>query len=238
MGLEESRNMPLPDEVDQFENDFKQHWPNVVSRNHNNSSQMDPRSTLRDRIIHHVGNLLESTFQTNNIPSTIGILEIMAGNGIASTILANRLATQYGTWIATDINDYPKPLEPLKDSAIEFHIMDAIDAVTQFGQQSQLLLMISPPPAQYNDSINMKFNPENNGYGDYFACKKFINQTVNEVKYIVFVGELGASDGSEGMYRYLMEHPRLEGIQQIMLYEGSDPFGGPVEKEFFMFQIN
>jgi len=72
-------------------------------------------------------------------------------------------------------------------------------------------------------------------YGDYFACRDFI-KNIDREKYIVFIGELGASDGSEGMYLYLLEKPMLTCSSRIMIYLGKDSFGGNLEKELFIFK--
>ena len=83
------------------------------------------------------------------------------------------------------------------------------------------------------------FSPlQNHGYGDYYACKDFIGQTESGMKkQIVFIGELGASDGSPGMYNYMLRHPRLKLSLRKVLYKRNYPVFGPVEKEVFVFDI-
>ena len=93
--------------------------------------------------------------------------------------------------------------------------------------------MICPPPG----SIDTE-NFVGSCYGDYFACKKFIATKKGENKYIIFVGELGASDGSDGMYLYMLTHTRLKLLGRKMIQKGLDNFGGPLEKEVFLFLIN
>jgi len=80
--------------------------------------------------------------------------------------------------------------------------------------------------------------PSSDGYADYFACKDFIDQTrEGEKKYIIFVGELGAGDGTQGMYTYLMNNPFLiTKVKQEILNEETGRF--KVIKEVFIFLIN
>jgi hypothetical protein len=86
--------------------------------------------------------------------------------------------------------------------------------------------MISPPPVTEDAA---------NGYGDYFAVKKWLELPISN-KYIIFVGELGASDGSTGMYKYMLNHPKLKLVVRSMIYLGKDIFDGKCEKELFIFE--
>jgi len=63
-----------------------------------------------------------------------------------------------------------------------------------------------------------------------------LHEEVN-TKYIIFIGELGASDGSEGMYKYLTLHPRLKTVVREILSNGNGLIGGPIIKEVFVFEI-
>ncbi len=80
------------------------------------------------------------------------------------------------------------------------------------------------------------------GFGDYYACHDFILQTLSQSaipqqKFIIFVGELGASYGTEGMYKYMLDHPNLNLILRHIILFTKDVFGGNCEKELFIFEI-
>ena len=81
------------------------------------------------------------------------------------------------------------------------------------------------------------------GCGDYYAISDFIKQfcadTDSPSKFIVFVGELGAADGTKGMYRYMMDHPNLILVASLMLSEEheTDMFGHRLEKKVYVFQL-
>lgn len=138
--------------------------------------------------LHNAGAILKKSF-----PKTNNVLEIMAGNCVASGIIKPYI--DHEKWICTDLF---APSEEL----------DAIEAVEKYGEWADVLMIISPPPySQHtNENGTLIFN---GGYGDYFACKKFINKAKKE-KFIIILGELGAGDGTEGIYNYLLEHPKLK----------------------------
>lgn len=85
--------------------------------------------------------------------------------------------------------------------------------------------MVSPPPVTEKDEF---------GYADYFAIKQWTN--IPSTKYIIIVGELGASDGSAGMYKYMLENEiwALK-CREKVLFKIDEIFGGTIEKEVFIF---
>ena len=85
-------------------------------------------------------------------------------------------------------------------------------------------MMVSPPPESLDD------NPL---YGDYFTIREWTN--VESAKLFIFIGEMGASDGSEGLYYYMTNHPVWKLDYRKMLYSCEDILGGPCEKELFIF---
>jgi hypothetical protein len=109
--------------------------------------------------------------------------------------------------------------------------LNSVDAVEKFGANSNVLLMISPPP-----SITEEYKC---GYGDYYVCYDFILQTKKQKqeKFIIFIGELGESDGSTGMYKYMIENPDLKLLVREVLLLRKYIFGGNCEEELFIFQI-
>lgn len=75
-------------------------------------------------------------------------------------------------------------------------------------------------------------------YADYFAIRAWERVGFGDTKkdkYLIFVGELGASDGSDGLYDYLMRSRVWKIVCRKMLFQGLDILGGPCEKELFIF---
>lgn len=93
-------------------------------------------------------------------------------------------------------------------------------AVKEFEGQFHALLLISPPP---------------NIYVDYYAIKEYELQKTKKRKIVIYIGELGASDGGRGMYKYMLENPIWKLIHRKVLNESVDPLGGPCIKELFVF---
>ena len=100
--------------------------------------------------------------------------------------------------------------------------------------------MISPPPTRPPESEELlERMDEAVGLADYYACNEYIKQTGegdNHEKYIIIVGELGAGDGTVGIYKYLMEHPNLKLIHiNRILFETSQSWGAKI-KEVYIFK--
>jgi hypothetical protein len=148
-----------------------------------------------------------NTFIREQKITKLNILEVFAGTGEASSLLLKHIPM---TIIKTDIAEF---------SGIEQ--LNAEDAVCKYKDSGvNTLLMISPPPGHI--------------YGDYFCIKKW--STCDNAKYIIFVGELGASDGSEGLYKYLMEHKIWKLIHRTEISKSPDILPGSwVIKELFVF---
>jgi hypothetical protein len=163
------------------------------------------------------------------------VLEINAGNCVASKIFKDILIIKFPNinWISTDIITYSSRL-----SEIPFEELDQIQAVHKFGSISNILLVISPIPCSYNIDDTKGLI----GYGDYYACYDFINGAkIEEIKYIIYIGGLGTTDGSPGTYKYLIKHPQLKLEKRIMLESRQiiiDEYGASLfEKELFIFKI-
>jgi hypothetical protein len=78
------------------------------------------------------------------------------------------------------------------------------------------------------------------GYYDYYAAKMFIEQESKCVdRIIVFVGELGVSSGSRGMYRYLLDHPKLKLCVRKVIHQQASPQHADylITHEVFLFKI-
>ena len=77
--------------------------------------------------------------------------------------------------------------------------------------------------------------PPQNNYADYFCIREF--EKMNDTTLLIFIGELGASDGSDGLYKYLLldtNYWKLD--KREMLFLGKDMFDGNIEKELFIFK--
>ncbi len=233
MGVEQSRLCELPEDIDERFDEFKELWKSKIYINEPSNILDSDKPFLSKDILLRAGNLLALYMNTNNI-TEIKVLEIMAGNGMASKYMKEGLiqclneGSEY-FWKSTELQNVPELEVECEDgylskvnydvdSDIEFEL-DANEAVVKHGTVFDTLLMISPPPG--------------NGYGDYFAIKKWTE--LSNSKYIVIVGELGASDGSEGMYKYMMENPIWKCKYNPMLCQAIDVFGGPIEKQLFIF---
>lgn len=143
--------------------------------------------------------------------SSMTILEVCAGNGLASGILLQGI--DYERIIKTDLF----PPDPVVQSVAGLSPIEKLaseEAVRKY-RDAKVLLLISPPPMCT---------------ADYLAIREF------EGDVIIYVGELGASDGSEGMYRYLMDHPIFALTHEFLIYRAIDPFGGNCDKKLYIFQ--
>lgn len=241
MGLTQARLTNLPDDIDTDEclNAITSTWTlnNLKRMNKgfqsNNGEPTQSVSSLKLATRH-----LNDVFKNLKIQeNSLNVLEVMSGNCVASQILLNGLDIFVNSWICTDMiipnKDKTEHQKMIKEE------MNSLDAVNAFVGVN-VLLMISPPPL--NDTTK-KHNLESEedkeveiaGYGDYYACRAFISYNKSD-RFIIFIGELGASDGSPGMYKYLTEHPHLSLIRRTMLYRGRDCFDGPIEKELFVFK--
>lgn len=136
----------------------------------------------------------------------VSILEIGSGNGYATKIVAECLDKRI---IATDYIDHaPKYYDII--SGLLSH-----DAVKQYS--TNVLLMICPPPL-------------NDTYMCYYAIEEFKGNV------LVFIGELGAGDGEEGLYLYLMESDVWQCVVRKVVRTFRDISGCESKKELFIFE--
>ena len=135
-----------------------------------------------------------------------------------------------------------------------FSELSSVGAVTAYGLSSQILLMISPPPygidlrsKKIMDDKKGNLIPDLPNFCDYYACYDFIElytglmskHKLNEPKYIIFIGNLGGSDGSMNMYSYLMNHPNLSLVKRKLLptYHQLSEHEDGRDKELFIFKL-
>jgi hypothetical protein len=264
MGLNESRLDNLPEHIDEARELIRNTWTieNIMANPNNSSQSSEYMSTLFKTNIMKASSLILEYFK--QIQFRPKVLDIMCGNCCASDTIKYFLESSLilDNWISTDIIDYPT-----RSSTIEFARMDAIESVERFGMNSNVLLLVSPPPASkpsistgelkiittetdghtdYYASADLSQltlvpKTEAEGYADYYACKDWIDMTKKRddkiTTFIIFIGELGASDGSLGMYKFLMEHNKLKlEVREHLHSPKKDMFGGPIEKELFIFR--
>ncbi len=114
------------------------------------------------------------------IPGKINIIEVGSGNNANSCYFERVLSSfrRIKSFIKTDIYDYEIPGN---------YVCNSETAITKYGQESNILLLICPPVYSYMD---------------YFAIKEF-EKTPMKKKFIIYIGDIGISDGSPEIYQYL-----------------------------------
>lgn len=239
MGLEVSRAESLPSDIDSKYEFFKNSWRTKKYLEKSVNQQKKYKSTLSKDTLTKAGLAIGQFITDNNL--SLSILEVMAGNGVGSKLVFDTITNFNSTslsaitlWKATDLRDWSDIMSDQINGkiSIEFNI-DSVDVVIKYGSEYNTLLMISPPPAHF-DSHNQTKTETDGGYADYFAIKQWTQ--LENSKYIIIVGELGASDGSIGMYEYMMKHKVWKLRVRKLLHKSTDIFGGPCEKEIFIFE--
>lgn len=244
MGAEHSRRELIPDNLDhpQVRSSVIAAWESMHD-DVSNRNQHAGTSAMHSHALERAGLLLNGYFEQKEIVSAdevmvfgnfngdnLTVLEVFGGNGVATKILSEKF-TRGVNWFCTDIIEYPQWRE--NNSRVVFEKFNSVDAVAKYGLIADILLLVSPPP----NSMNILHDGV---YGDYYACKDFIemNRKSTEPKFIVFCGELGAADGSCGMYRYLFEHPNLISTARGAIQVTTNPLiGDECVKELFIFAL-
>jgi len=226
-----SRSKIIPENIHESRAYYSLGWnhPKEISRMHPNSLQHEYRPTLNRSTLELAGENIEQFLRKCQI-SEFSFLEIFAGNCEASKIIFKKLKELEGVgkkllWLATDIYDYPKKIE----REIKFCQSNAVDSVGRFGSASNVLIAISPQPfPSYSQGC----------FCDYFAITDFIEmkRELATPSYVIIVGELGASDGSEGTYLAFTTHPLLRLVMKVVLME-QYRIGGMIYKELFIFEV-
>jgi hypothetical protein len=219
MGLEQSRVVIYPSNIDDLYESYKERCtPEMIRSNHLNVPKKG-KCTMGERVVQKAGDRIWEYLKENHLEE-VKILEPFAGNGVASAIIQKRLNVEIKS---TDILNLSKYVNE-SSYPVEFGLsgVDTVEKYTQGGYNT--LMMVSPPPESSKD------NPL---YGDYFTIRAWTN--VESAKLFIFIGEMGASDGSEGLYSYMMNHPIWKLDCRKMLYSCEDVVGGRCEKELFIF---
>lgn len=209
MGLEQSR-ASIVDLERATKNRTIEFWKQA---GYNNYAFPD-QTTLQKPTLEKAGKYIGEFFKDMG---ALEILEVCAGSGLASKIITYELCAQKIVYniVKTDIGSFDTPNDTIIPN-LPSHV-----AVRKYGTDKNILLIISPPP---------------NCYVDYYAIKEFELQDGLADKYVIFIGELGASDGGDGMYHYMMHTSCWKIVCRQMLYVSLDCYGGNCEKELFIFQ--
>lgn len=233
MGASLTREEDIPEYVTQTQKSHYLSWQ--PSRVEEHARTPKEGCTLATESIVKVGLLLQEYFHNADIEHKIwNVLEVFAGNGSGMQILKHAFGSV--NWIATDL--CPQENEDVLRC-------DALTSVELFGADSDVLVMVSPPPysalteiiEQSPVAFAYLYGDKDLGYADFFAVRTFLKQCKpDQTKWIVFVGELGVSDGSVGMYRYLMLHANLHLEMRVPLERFNDFTGESSAKELFVFK--
>ncbi len=119
------------------------------------------------------------------------ILEVGSGNGFNSSLISTLKNIKCLT--ATDMLVY-QPSFYKTNKALSHH------AVQEHKADIDVLLLVSPPP--------------NQNFMDYYAIKEYELKPQKKVKHLMILGELGAGDGSTGIYFYLFNQSKWQCLQQ------------------------
>jgi len=153
----------------------------------------------------------------NDFTKKLNILEVGSGNGYNTRII-NVMLNQVikTTIIATDLFSYEPSYFNIHSNILSH------DAVKKYGNDCNVLMLISPPCHDFMD---------------YYAIKTF-EEINDKEKFIIYIGELGASDGAEGMYNYMMNHDLWKLEHRSLVIKFPDVYGGNTIKEAFIFKSN
>lgn len=146
----------------------------------------------------------------------IDILEVGSGNGFNTNIIAK--LKNINSLTASDVVVYEKSYYDVKN-------MLSHDAVKAYPGNIDMLLMVSPPPE---------------GFMDYYAIKEYELKLQKNPKYLMILGELGASDGTDGIYQYLISGTQSDWslISKHDFSKKTDIFGGDCTKSVYFFKLN
>lgn len=226
MGPNISRSVSFPEDINENYENYKKTWTQDIISNSFTSQITKGETFISKSSLDEASEIIMCYFLQYKV-NKIKILEPYAGNGCASKIIYDKLIINYPDIIikSTDIQDLTEYIDE-NSHPVEFNI-NAYDTIEKYKNDDyNILMMISPPP--YN---------QESSYCDYFTIKKWYE--LESSQYFIFIGELGASDGSEGLYNYLLHrdsNSKWSLEVRFMLKSGKDIYGGMIEKELFIFK--
>ena len=232
--LEDSRKALFPNFIDlpEFKEIMVKQWKEAIINKDivNNHQETQELPTLSISIVMKAGKILSDKLLSLG-KKEINVLEIMAGNCAGSIILFNMVKKDLSVkkWISTDIIDFTKKI---KEEEIIFYKLNGLESVKKFSNDVNILLLMCPPPNKV--VMNNCVNPM--ALCDYYSITEFIDLSVGKNKLIVFIGEIGGSDGSEGMYHFMLTNTKIKLVHREMLICAYNQFG-IIEKEIFIFVI-
>lgn len=233
-------NAKLLDGIDDWEDICRANWSKYCDQNMANHLTSDS-ATLPDFAMKKAGEEIARYFKCTNRKSrskcNFRILDSFAGNGIASKIIHDEIYSGLAQckknekydfrYIATDIQEELNKKMSSRSFDVEFPL-DCIQAIEKYPD-SNVLLIVSPPPSSWTPDEGT----EPSGFADYFAVKKWteLNKPI-----LILIGEIGMSDGTKGMYQFMMNHKTWKLYKRTELAAKNDLFGNYVVKEIFIFE--
>ena len=246
--MEKNLDLRLHPQIDSFYPICKRNWAIInFMANRNNNTRTDlanhitrGESTLGASYMAKAGEIIGEflSHSINLLGNKIKILDPFAGNGVASKIIYEnslkifnrkvKLSKKTIQYIASDFQDLSSIVNGISNLTVDFSI-DCIDSINKYQEETQVLALVCPPPYNYNQIMPM--GPD--GFSDYYAIKLW---TELDKKVIIFIGEMGYSDGTEGIYWFMMNHPIWKLVKRELLIKKQDMFGRWIEKEIFIFK--
>ena len=212
MGLETSR-----EEVVDFEklteNRTKDFWKNVDTKSISYAQFKNHGTRDVTKALPIISDILKTFFKDKK-PD---ILEVGSGNGYNTKKIYDEIKDSIGSLTATDMIERELTYYDIEK-------MKSHEAVKK--NDCDILLFVSPPP--------------NRNYMDYYAIKEYEeSKNDGKDKNIIFVGELGAGDGTSGMYNYMMKHKQWKCKKRVLFRKYELPMGaGTAEREVFYFSCS
>lgn len=230
--VEKERNydIELPNNIDIFYDICKKNWKKTSTNNNIQLANQSVRdiTTLPRWSMESCGDIILEYIKKrkNWLNHHIKIIDPFAGNGVTSKIIYNKINRRINIeYIASDFQNLDRCLTENSHN-VEFNI-DCVDSIVKHQENSDILLLICPPPYSYT------IGTEPDGFSDYFAIKKW---TILSKKVLIFVGEMGRTDGTEGMYHYMMNNDTWKLVHKQIIASTTDIFDRHIEKEIFIFE--
>lgn len=228
----------LIDNIDEYESICKKNWKISIKDMANHITK--DKSTLPVESMELAGKIIGNYLSLSarfdsTLKNNVCILDPLAANGVASKIIYYQIKEKIPQikYIASDIQNLSNIMSS-KSLNVEFDI-DCVDSIIKNQESANVLLLVCPPPHSYKNSQtqNANTNEEPTGFVDYFAIKKW---TELGKKYLIYIGEMGFSDGTSGMYHYMLNHPIWKLEYRKVIIEKEDIFGRLIKKEIFIFK--